>query len=217
MKRSIGYSSLLALTLLAGCGGDDATVIQPPTVFVDDLSTGAYTVSIGNINAPTVGKYYAGADGSRLLILNSGDDKTNKLYRRGGSGFAWGAVPAPDADITIKLLRSDKLPGSTLAVASVAGNYAARIASGVIAKFNVAADGSITASSATPSCKLSGALAASTTPNALKLSLSASGCNGALPSASTGMIVVDTDDLPAKFRIIADNEKSIVDLWAYRE
>jgi hypothetical protein len=41
-----------------------------------------YAVSSGDAASPVEGKYYAAADGSRLLVLNDGGQKAASLYRR---------------------------------------------------------------------------------------------------------------------------------------
>ena len=83
--RAVLCLSALALGL-SGCGDDD------PVVTVDDLDTGAYVVSVGDANAPTVGRYFAAADGSRLLVLEDATTRAQQSYRRAAGG-SWVAVP----------------------------------------------------------------------------------------------------------------------------
>lgn len=216
MQRTLGFLTASACVLaLSACGGGSGNsgIGQQAKVSVDELATGSYSVALGDANTPTVGRYYAGADGSRLLVLTDGDDRINQLYRR-AAGEAWVAVPASSQDVKVALLRSSAVPANTLAVASLAGNYAARVAAGVTANFTVLASGDIVAGAS--ACKLSGKLTASALPNTLQLSLSATGC-GSLPASSTGTVAVDAEDAPARFRITADNASQLVDLWAYAE
>lgn len=194
---------------LSACGGGD----NQPKVSVDDLAAGSYVVSTGDANAPTVGKYYAAADGRRLLVLADSTDHASQLYRH-DAGAAWAAVPAPTADVSVTLLHSSATAASTRAVASAAGSYVAQVGTGVVASFTVNASGDITAGAT--ACKLSGKLSAGTLPNTLQLSLSTAGC-GTLPASATGVLAVDADYAPAAFRLVADNGAQVIDLWAYVE
>ena len=78
--------SLLA-ALLSACGGnhDDAPA---PLVKVTELSAGAYAVSAGDAADPTAGKYYAAADGSRLLVLNNGSQRASGAMASALAGIA---------------------------------------------------------------------------------------------------------------------------------
>ncbi len=177
---------------------------------MDDLPAGRYVVSLGDANAPTVGKYYAASDGSRLLVTADGTDRAQQLYRRSGTG-SWVAVPAPAQDLTVTLLRSDALPATaTLDPAALAGRYVTQVAAGVVADFRIVASGGIVAGAS--ACKLSGQLAAGLLPNTLKLNLATTGCGTALPASATGVLVVDSDYAPAKFRLVGDGGNQLVDL-----
>ncbi len=211
MKRSLGSLMVsTALLALSACGGDDA-----PTVTVDDLPAGRHVVSLGDANSPTVGKYYAAADGSRLLVVADATDRAQQLYRRSGNG-AWVAVPPAAQDQTVTLLRSDALPAtSALDAAALAGRYVAAVATGVVATFDVSASGAIVAGAS--ACKLSGTLAAGVLPNTLQFRLAASGCGAALPASATGVLAVDSDYAPTRFRLVGDGSGQLVDLWAFAE
>lgn len=211
MKHMNGLMALAATALvLSACGGGDD---KQPQVTVDDLATGSYVVAVGDANAPTVGKYYAGADGSRLLVLADSSDRANQLYRK-EAGKAWVGIPVSDKDVSVTLLRSSLTPTATVTAAALAGSYATLVATGVTASFTVKANGDISAG--TSACKLSGKLSAGKLPNTLQLNLSAQGC-GSPPSSSTGVLVVDTDYAPAPFRLVADNGAQTLDLWAFAE
>ena len=220
---SIGVAALAAALALAltGCGGGGSSngngappAPSSPKVSVQDLAPGSYIVSVGDANAPTVGKYYAGADGSRLLLLAKPDDRLDRLYKRDAAASAWVAIPAPQHDVQLSLLRSDALVAQAADPAALAGNYAAALSDGAPARFSIAASGAITALDT--ACKLSGQLGAGTLPSTLKLSLAASGCAG-LPATSSGVLVIDSDYAPARFRLIADNGTQALDLWAYKQ
>ncbi len=223
MNRNFGAMALCgAALLLTACGGGgNGTAILPvtppaaikPTVTVDDLAAGSYVVSTGDANAPTVGKYYAAADGSRLLVIGDSDDHAKQSYRRDAGG-AWVGVPAADKDVRVSLIQSNAQADAGASIAKIVGHYRVQAAAGVTADFNVDVDGAIVAGSS--ACKLSGKLSAGTLPNTLKLSLATSGC-GSLPASSSGVIALDSDYAPASFRMLADDGAQLLDLWAYAE
>lgn len=196
--------------LLAACGGkaDDA-----PTVKVSELSAGTYAVAAGDAANPTAGKYYAGADGSRLLVLNNSAQQAKALYRRDGNG-SWQATPAVAENTSVELLNSNAIVSTVISFADLARSYTVRLASGNVAGFSVSANGDIAAGSS--SCKLSGKLTASALPNTLKLTLAAAGC-GDLPAQSDGVLIVDSDYSPAAFRLLTSGGNAPLDLWAYPE
>lgn len=220
--------------LLAACGGggggggfqvlppssgSPGTPTQPaaPKVVVDDLPAGSYVVSSGDINAPTVGKYYAAADGSRLLVFGDIDDRAKQSYRRSGSSAAWIAVPPSDKDVTVTLLQSNAVPAAAAALATLAGRYRMQTPGGAMADFSVSAEGVIAPGSS--ACKLAGKLSAGVLPNTLKLDLAAGSsdaCAG-VPAVSSGVAVFDSDYAPAKLRLVADNGTQLFDLWAYAD
>ncbi|MGJ7511350.1 hypothetical protein [Variovorax sp. GT1P44] len=223
MNRNFGATALCsAALLLTACGGGgNGTAVLPvtppaaikPTVAVDDLATGSYVVSTGDANAPTVGKYYAAADGSRLLVIADSDDHAKQTYRRDAGG-AWVGVPAADKDVRVTLIQSSTQPDTGASIAKAAGHYRVQAAAGVTADFSVAADGTIVPGSS--ACKLSGKVSPGTLPNTLRLSLATSAC-GTLPASSSGVIALDSDYAPASFRMVTDDGAQLVDLWAYVE
>jgi hypothetical protein len=208
---------LVALTaplLLAACGNSNDSSDSKPQLSVTDLSAGVYAVSTGDSSSPTAGKYYAAADGSRLLVLNDTEDKAVTIYRREGSNGSWQAIPAVTENTSVQLLNNNVVVSSTVDVSTLAGSYAARLTSGAAALFSINAAGDLVAGSS--ACKLSGKASAGTLPNTAKLSLSASSC-GDLPATSTGVLIVDSDYAPARFRLLTDKGSASVDLWAYSE
>lgn len=211
MKRTSGLLALsTAVVALVACGGSGD---DQPQVKVDDLATGSYVVSVGDTNAPTVGKYYADASGNRLLVLADSGDRVAQLYRR-EAGKAWVGAPGANKDVNVTLLQSNAVPSKALDVAPLAGSYSVLVGAGMVANFTLQANGDIVAGTST--CKLAGKVTAHTLANTLKLSLTAGGC-GSLPASSTGVLVVDADYAPAGFRLVADNGALPLDLWAYKE
>ncbi len=209
MKR-ISCTWAAAALLLAACGSSEH---DTPTIDVTELPAGTYAVSTGDAATPTAGKYYAAADGSRLLVLNDSAQQAAALYWREGNG-GWQSAAAATQDVKVELLSSSAAPSNVPDAMSVAGSYAVRLASGGVAAFSVNASGDIVAGSTT--CKLSGKLATATLPNTLKLTLAATGC-GNLPARADGYLVVDGDYSPAGFRLVASGGSTLVDLWAYPE
>jgi hypothetical protein len=211
LRQSLTWVAVATMGVLAACGGDDD---DTPNVSVDNLDAGAYVVSTGDANTPTIGRYLAGTDGSRLLVLDDADEHVGTLYRR-SAGSDWTAVPAATSNVRVTLLRSSAKPVTSLDMTSLAGNYVTLAAPGVAAAFTVSAGGRITATGV--GCRLSGSLSSSPLPNALQVSLTADGCGSAVPASTSGVLVVDAEDAPARFRLITDNGSRTVDLRAFAE
>jgi hypothetical protein len=203
--------ALVPALLLAACGsGHDAGA---PAVTVTELAAGVHAVSTGDAADPVEGKYYAAADGSRLLVLNDREQRAGALYRRDAGG-RWQASPAVTADTAVDLAGGTALSSTVLSAASVAGRYAIGLAGGATASFTVTTGGDILPGDT--ACKLAGKVAMSALPNALQLALTASGCAG-LPARADGYLVVDGDYAPAAFRLLGPGAGTPLDLWAYAQ
>lgn len=213
MKRSIKLLVLPALLLLSACNDDSDSGSSSPALTVEELPAGVYTISTGDMNAPTVGKYYADDSGNRLLVLNDSSDHASQVYQQQSSN-PWEATPAPTMDTSVTLLRHDPTPTASITVDSLAGTYITQAASGITASFTISSTGAISANAT--DCKLSGQLSAGTMPNTLQLSLDTAAC-GSLPASSTGFLLVDQDYAPATFRLLSTANQQIIDLWAYAE
>jgi hypothetical protein len=200
-----------ALLMLAACGSSND--IPEPEVKVTELAAGVYAVSSGDANNPTAGKYYAASDGSRLLVLNNSATQASSLYRREGNG-KWQMTPSATQNTSLELLNSSATTSAALNLTAVARSYTVRLSNGAAAAFTISSAGDIVAGGT--SCKLSGKLSASTLPNTLKASLTASSC-GDLPAQSEGYLVSDSDYAPATFRLLTYSGSTLVDLWAYAE
>ncbi|GGY60051.1 hypothetical protein [Pseudoduganella albidiflava] len=213
--RSTLLLPLLPLLLLSACGSSDDQPEEPapPALTVTELAPGAYAVATGDAANPSSGTYYGGADGSRLLVLDDSAGQASAMYRRDGNG-GWQGAPGSAAGTTVELLNSNAIPAAALAVAPFAGSYAVRLADRTVALFSVTAGGDLVAGGT--ACKLTGKVAPSVLPNALKLTLATAGC-GDLPAQSDGYLVADTDHAPAAFRLVAPGKSAPVDLWAFRE
>lgn len=212
MNSFINRLMPIALGLsLAACGSSDR---NRPTVSIDELAEGAYTISTGSQDAPTVGRYLSGADGSRLLLVGDDNGVTKVLYRKSGNA-GWVGVPPISLDTRVELLRKDPQVVTAPTLAALAGRYVTTPPAGGVAVFSITAEGDIVAGSAS-ACRLSGKLVAGVLPGTLKLSLSASNC-GDIPASSNGVLSVDGDLAPAAFRLVADDGNKVVDLRAFTE
>ncbi|MFT3800058.1 MAG: hypothetical protein QM766_02475 [Burkholderiaceae bacterium] len=199
----------------SGTGGTGTGTAAGPTVKVDDLSAGAYAVSSGDTGQPTVGRYFAGADGSRLLALEGADETVTGVLRRAGGTAPWIAMPAPEADLDVRLLSSRALAAPSPDPATLAGRYVIRLADGSAADLRIGADGQVSAGTLS-NCRISGALAAGGLPGSLSATLATTGCAG-LPASATGVLLTDPSDAPAAWRLIGDDGRQPVDLRGYRE
>ncbi|MFT3717451.1 hypothetical protein [Pseudorhodoferax sp.] len=213
VKRSIlAAAACAAAASMTACGGGDDS---RPAVTVGDLPAGVHMVSTGNADQPTVGRYYASADGKRLLVLEDDHDAASLLLRRPGGGSPWVAVPEPQADLDVQFLRSQAVAAATPALPALAGRYVVRLSDGSAADFRIGTDGRLTAGTLSR-CQLSGTLAAGALPGTLSATLAARDCPG-LPASATGVLVQDPSDAPAALRLLADDGSRLVDLRGYGE
>lgn len=210
MSNPIRWLPLAAALLLSACGGSDS---PGPKIDITTQTAGLYTVSVGDAGQPQTGLLLAAADGSSLLAIKTDEDVVTQLYQRSGNA-AWTAAPAPTGDVKLDYLRTDVRPSAALSVASAAGTYATRLADGVVARFSVTAEGVVTALAG--NCRIGGQLGGSPMPNALSATLQTSGCTG-LPATLKGVWVQDSNDAPARFRLLAPNAGAVIDLWVFAD
>lgn len=209
MKHTHTIIAGLSALLLGACGSHDSDDTAP-AIRATELATGTYAISAGDAAAPSTGKYYAAADGSRLVVLNNDQDKAVSIYRRDGNG-PWRASPA---STSLELLNNNPVTVRTISTSAIVGNYAIRLAGGAVATFSVDGTGHVVPGAT--ACKVSGKLAASPFQPALTLALSTSGC-GDLPAESNGYLLADGDYAPAAFRLLTYTDKGVLDLWAYSD
>ncbi|MEC5384850.1 hypothetical protein VVD49_03905 [Uliginosibacterium sp. H3] len=220
MKISFPIVALLGLAL-AACGGNDngnsgntATSTTEAKVSVTALGAGSYDVVLGDESTPTVGHYYAAADGSRYLIVDDSNALATAVYKDAADG-SWKRVPASASDVSISFLsNSTSTTLKAIDLNALARSYVALVQGSAVA-FSLSADGKIVASSSA-SCKLNGTVGADVVQGARKLSLSTAGC-GALPATLQGLMIADGDYAPAVLRFVLDDGSQITELWAYAE
>lgn len=207
---AVAVTVAAAALLLSACGGSDS---PGPKIDIAAQPAGLYTVSVGDAERPQTGLLLAATDGSSLLAIKNDGDAVTQLYQRSGNA-AWTAAPVPTGDIKLDFLRTDVRPSAALSVASAAGTYASRLAGGGVARFNVTAEGVVMAPSG--NCSISGQLSSSPLPNTLTATLQTSGCAG-LPATVNGVWVQDSNDAPARFRLLAPNAGAVIDLWVFAD
>lgn len=203
-----------AAAALSACGGNgykkDSTVVDPA---FDEIGSGAFIVSVGDSEAPSVGKYYAADDGAALLVLQDASESATQLFRR-VSGGDWIAVPAMGGESAVPLLIGSPVPAESLDMASLIGSYVTQVGTDLVATFSIEPDGHLRAGNS--ACQLTGQLEPGSLPNTLAITLSAQDCAD-MPSSSTGVLIADQDYDPAVFRMLSDDGQVIADLWVYAE
>lgn len=210
MTSTYPWLPLAAALLLSACGGNES---PGPKIDIASQPAGLYTVSLGDAGQPQVGLLLASADGSSLIALKNDGDVVTQLYQRSGNA-AWTATPAPTGDVKLAFLRTDVRPSAALNLAGAAGAYASRLTHGVVARFSVSAEGAVTPLAG--GCRISGQLASSPLPNTLTANLQTSGCAG-WPATVQGVWVQDSDDAPARYRLLAPNAGAVLDLWVFAD
>jgi hypothetical protein len=209
MKRTYLPALALALLLTACNAFDSDTSSQAAGgVAVPALAAGSYTVMLGPESAPVVGQYHAGADGTRQLIVD-GDDAQARAVYKGAADGSWRVVPTGG---DVSFLKTLPLSLASTELSSLAGNYTTRVNDAAV-RFSLAANGMLDPAKG-ESCQLSGQVNSEWLPGVHKLQLKSSGCNG-LPASAQGLLIVDPEYAPARFRIVVTDATSLGELWAY--
>ena len=103
-----------------------------------------------------------------------------------------------------------------LSLNSAIGNYQLISSSGEIANFSILLDGVL---EPTPGeagdCKLQGVVSATTLPNMLKMQVSTKFCTAMGPDFG-GVLVLDSDQKPAAYRMLSTDSENVRDYWIYR-
>jgi hypothetical protein len=180
MNRRILMALPCAMALLA-CGGGNPSgsvhVIDDggPSISVPEAVVGVHVVATGSEQAPATGYYYVGDDGAATLAIeDASSTKAKQLYRRNAGG-RWRAVPGAEQDVQVTFLerRIDTVVATSLA--ELAGHYAASVANGTVAVFDVTVDGRALPSAGS-ACGIQGKVLPSSPAGVFRVEFTASNC-----------------------------------------
>jgi len=227
MKPGTALSGgLMACAALAICSGLTACGSDVETPVVDSstpvLAEGGYAVTASGDTASTGEAFYRG-NGSGFVVLSdeaATDTSNTVLYVTGASGTrrVTGASTSSTSTkpfIALTFARTTALSTTPLTASSLSGSYDVWLA-GQTVGVAVAADGTLSTTGGN-ACALSGkldiqssygtAIAASVTVGA--------GCKQAAGTYS-GLAWAGTDAQPSRWRLVAENGQTLVDMLAYR-
>ena len=216
MKKYLILSAVGLSCLMAACGGSDKEV-QADTVFtIPDLASGVYTVSTGSESDAVVGKYTAAQDGSRLLYFWDASEKVKTMLSRADGKAAWKLIYGKPESSSLTFTTSSAKPSALLDPGSASGSYQMRLANGDVVEFVIDEAGGLQSAAGTvASCKLQGSASATPLPNMLKMKISAGTCAALGPDWS-GVLVLDSDQKPAAYRLLSTDATTLRDYWVYR-
>jgi hypothetical protein len=198
---------LAGLCGLGACGGGGVRVTVP------DAPAGVYLVATGSEDEPASGYYFVGNDGgATLAIEDAASTKLAALYKRAANG-RWQAIPRPAEDVQLGFLerRDDSVVVKTLA--EWAGRYVTSVDSGVVAEFDIAADGRVSAVAGSV-CSLSGNVLAGNLPGLFRVTLATANCAG-VPASLSGVLVSNAAWKAQSFRLLLDAGDTVRDWWVY--
>lgn len=221
MKKSFPLALLTgAVCMLAACGGDG--VEQPPKpapaadLNIPDLGPGVYTVSSEQGADLIVGRYTAGADGSRLLYFVDAGEKVKTALVRTGDKSKFTLIAGALESSDVVFLTSTSQSSEILEVSAAAGSYQVRLPNSEVAEFSILDSGVLQATAGEQnSCKLQGSVSATSLPNMLKLKLSTTACAALAPDFE-GVLVLNSDEKPAAYRLLSTDATTLRDYWIYR-
>jgi hypothetical protein len=211
MKNIFYFILVIAASFLVACddnGGKSSTA----KLTVDELESGRYTVSVGDENSPSIGKYYAGNGNSRFVFVEGVDGKVAQIYRRTQNG-EWTAVPNSRDDTTIKLVNSTPVLDQNIGLAELPSGFVTKTSLDQVVKFALGSNGRLTAEAG--DCHIVGTVSEGDIEGLLAVALTSENCD--LPEEMDGVLVIDDDYQPAVFRLIASRGEEIMDLWIYQE
>ncbi|WP_295873218.1 hypothetical protein [uncultured Zhongshania sp.] len=211
MKKIPYLILMLAVSVLVACN-DKNQKNSAAKLNVDELESGRYTISVGEEEAPAIGKYYAGNGSSRFAFVEGSDGKVAQIYRRVENG-EWTAVPNINTDTAVNIINSTPVLDQSVALAELPSSFVTKTSLDKVVKFSLGSNGNLTADAG--DCNLVGDVSESDIEGLLAVSLTTANCD--LPQAMDGVLVVDKDYQPAVFRLIASDDQEIVDLWVYQE
>ena len=210
MKR---YLILLVLSFgLAACNDDhkDQENTGNSVELAPSLAKGTYSVSVEtNDELPMVGKYFSGADGNKLLILNDEQDRAQVVMSYDVKSRTWQANQNNFKPISFAHV--DQLTDQTVDVASLAGSYILSFPNDQQIAFELNSNGTMLSKGS--NCSFAGTVTASQINNVLNYQLQNNNCE-LLKNNTKGYLVVDDDLNPASFRLVSSIAGS-QDGWAF--
>lgn len=224
MKKSFPLALLIsAVCILTACGGDEVqsgAVGQEPDhaaeLAIPDLGEGVYTVSSEQGSDLIVGKYTAGAGGARLLYFVDADEKVKTVLSRVDEKSKFKLISGALDSHTVLFKKSTVQISEILAVKAAAGSYQMRLQNSEAAEFTLMESGILEPTVGTQgSCKLQGSVSSTPLQNMLKLKVSTASCAILAPDFE-GVMVLDSNEKPAAYRLLSTDSATLRDYWIYR-
>lgn len=178
---------------------------------VPALAVGTYSVSIEtDQELPTVGKYYSGADGTKLVVLNDEQDRAQIVMQYDVSTKTWHSNQS-DQNLKLEFAHYEKIADQKLSLNELVGSYTLSLADGSSIPVEVKAQGQMI--SLDQNCSFTASISESAMANTASYQFTENKC-AALKNNEKGYVVVDQDLEPAGFRLLWDTVDS-KDLWAF--
>jgi len=212
MQRCL-WVFLLGLALSA-CHDDNNDRQEQPAEKsepVPALAMGTYSVSIEtDQELPTVGKYYSGTDGTKLVVLNDEQDRAQIVMHYDVATKAWHSNQS-DKNLKLEFAHYEKIADQKLSLNELVGSYTLSLADGSSIPVEVKAQGQMI--SLDQNCSFTAKISESSLANTASYQFTENKC-AALKNNEKGYVVVDQDLEPAAFRLLSDTVDS-KDLWAF--
>lgn len=210
--KNISYLAMaIAMSLLVACGHSKSKN-DTAKLSVDDLGSGRYTVSIGDENSPSVGKYYGGSGNSRFVFVEGANGNVAKIYRRKESG-EWTAVPNIIKDSDVNFINSTPVLDQGVGFKVLPSSFVTKTFLDKIVTLSIASNGKLTAEAG--DCYISGEMSDGDIEELLEVRLTTENCN--LPQVMDGVLIIDKDYQPAVFKLVAYDDQEVFDLMLYQE
>ena len=143
MKKIPYLILMLAVSVLVACN-DKNQKNSAAKLNVDELESGRYTISVGEEEAPAIGKYYAGNGSSRFAFVEGSDGKVAQIYRRVENG-EWTAVPNINTDTAVNIINSTPVLDQSVALAELPSSFVTKTSLDKVVKFSLGSNGNLTA------------------------------------------------------------------------
>ncbi|KHF77667.1 hypothetical protein PJ15_0722 [Acinetobacter sp. neg1] len=178
---------------------------------VPALAVGTYSVSIEtDQELPTVGKYYSGTDGTKLVVLNDEQDRAQIVMHYDVATKTWYSNQS-DKNLKLEFAHYEKIADQKLSLNELVGSYTLSLADGSSIPVEVKAQGQMI--SLDQNCSFTAKISENSLANAASYQFTENKC-AALKNNEKGYVVVDPDLEPAAFRLLSDTVDS-KDLWAF--